>query len=161
MLGRETTWARSTNVFALAANGNYSTLDLLAPFKTDGGVQQGVTITRMHLNMSVTSTVAAADAFSWGVYRGETNDLGANVAGAPTPDTDPYVDWLFWRFETASSGAQPAYFVGAGNFIQWDVKAQRRLQELQMTLNLVVKRQTVAAATLNVVVTASTLLKLP
>jgi len=148
-------------VFALAANGNYSTLDLLAPFKTDGGVQQGVTVTRTHLNFSVTSQASAADAFTWGIIRGQNTDVGANVAGAPTPDLDPYEDWAMWRTETCADGiAQNHYFPGSSNVRDFDLRAQRRLPELQMTWNLVMKRLT-GSVTLNVTVTASILLKLP
>jgi hypothetical protein len=158
---RETTWARSVNVFALAANGNYSTLDLLAPFKTDGGNQQGVTVTRTHLNFTVTSAVASTDTFAWGLIKAQNTDVGANVAGAPTPDLDPYEDWLMWRTETAGNIGQPGYWIGNSTEKDFDIRAQRRLPELQMTYNLVIKRLTVAAATLNVVVSVSTLLKLP
>ena len=159
---RETTWARSVNVFALAANGNYSTLDLLAPFKTDGGVQQGVTVTRTHLTMAITTGTAAGDSFAWGLLRGQNTDIGANVVGAPTPDLDPYEDWLMWRTETAQQGgAGASFFPGSGNVWNWDIKSQRRLSELQMTYNLVIKRTAVAAATLGITATVSCLLKLP
>jgi hypothetical protein len=161
-VSRETTWARAVSTFALAANGNYATLDLLAPFKTSGGVQQGVTVTRTHLWLSVTSGSAPADTFTWGLVRGQNTDVGANVAGAPTPDLDPYEDWLLWRTETAcNTGSGADTYFPATNVWSFDVKAQRRLPELQMTYNLVVKRLTVTAATLNVVVTTSVLLKLP
>jgi hypothetical protein len=159
---RETTWARSVNVFALAANGNYSTLDLLGPFKTSGGVQQGVTVIRTHLAWSVTTAVAAADSFSWATGRGQVADQGANIAGAPVPDTNQYSDWNMWRFEVAASsaGAGPTYWRNA-NQTEFDIKSARRLPELQMSYNLVIKRQTVAAATLGITVIASVLLKLP
>jgi hypothetical protein len=147
------------NVFALAANGNYSTLDLLAPFKTSGGVQQGVTVTRTHLHVAVTTGVAASDSFSWGVLRAQNSDVGANVAGAPVPDLDPYEDWAMWRTEVADENS--AYFFAQSNNRDFDIKAQRRLPELQMTYNLVIKRQTVVAATLGITVIASILLKLP
>jgi hypothetical protein len=158
---RTTTWARSVNAFSLAANGNYATLDLLAPFKTSGGIQQGVTVTRTHVSLSVTSAVGNPDTFAWGIMRGQNTDVGANIAGAPTPDLDPYEDWAFWRTETAAVGPGAAYWEGSGNHREFDIKAQRRLPELQMTYNLVVKRLTVAAATLNAVYSVSILLKLP
>src|ERR1700722_13129854 len=109
---RPTTWARSVNVFALAANGNYSTLDLLGPFKTSGGVTQGVTVIRTHLAWSVTTAVAAGDSFSWATGRGQNSDIGANIAGAPVPDTQQYEDWNMWRFEVAcnSTGAGASYW---------------------------------------------------
>jgi len=160
---RETTWARSVNVFALAANGNYSTLDLLQPFKTSGGVQQGVTVTRMHMTWSVTSSVASTDSFAWGVLRGQNTDVGANIAGAPVPDLDPYEDWMMWRTETAcfNGGGGSFFWENSSNVREVDIKAQRRLPELQMTCNLVVKRLLSVAATQQITVSVSTLLKLP
>src|ERR1700722_7156596 len=163
---RETTWARSTNVYALAANGNYSTLDLLAPFKTSGGQQQGVTVTRTHLAWAVTNVVNSGDAFTWGLLKGQNTDVGAGVVGAPVPDLDPYEDLLMWQFLVAgasSSGAiTGAHFFPGGSNVQFmDIRAQRRLPNLQEALTLVIKRQTVTAATLNITVTASVLLKLP
>jgi hypothetical protein len=156
--GRRTTWARSVNLFTLAAAGNYSTLNLLAPFTTSGGNPQGVTIVRTHLHLVVSSGVAANDTFTWGLLKGQATDVGANIAGAPTPDLQPYEDWLMWRDEIADTNA--AYFPAQSNNHEFDIKAQRRLPELQMTYNMVVKRQaTVAALTVNAVI--STLIMLP
>jgi hypothetical protein len=158
---RTTTWARSTNSFSLAVAG-YATLDLLAPFKTSGGQQQGVTVVRTHLNFSVFSTATSRDIFTWGVMRGQNTDVGANIAGAPTPDLDPYEDWAMWRTEQASpTSATNAFFFPAGNNRDFDIKAQRRLPELQMTYNLVIKCLVATAAPLQLQVAASVLLKLP
>jgi hypothetical protein len=163
---RETTWARSTNVFSLAGAGSFQTVDLLAPFKAMGGVQQGVTVTRTHLNISVTNVINSGDTFSWGLIRGQNTDVGGVIAGAPVPDLDPYEDWLWWSFEQAASSSSGAvtgahFFPGGSNNQRIDVRAQRKLPDLQMTYNLVVKRQTVVAASLNLQITASVLLKLP
>jgi len=75
------------------------------------------------------------------------------------PDLDPYEDWAMWRTEVADENS--AYFFAQSNNRDFDIKAQRRLPELQMTYNLVIKRQTVTAATLGITVIASILLKLP
>ena len=158
--GRTTTWARSVNVFALGANGNYATLDLLAPFKTSGGIQQGATVTRIHLGIAVTSAVAASDSFAWGILRGQDSDIGANVAGAPVPSTHPYEDWMMWRTEVACAGVNTSYWRDA-NQVEWDLRSQRRLPELQMALNMVVIRNSVTAANLAITAVASILLKLP
>jgi hypothetical protein len=159
---RRTTWARTVLDYSLGADTNFATLDLLAAFKADGGVQQGVTVTRSHITLAVVSETAAGDVFSWGVLRGQNTDIGTNVAGAPTPSADPYDDWMIWRTETAADGlAQNHYWMGSSNVSEWDLKAQRRLEELQMTCNLVIQRISVAAASLHIQVAASVLLKLP
>jgi hypothetical protein len=121
-----------------------------------------VTVTRSHITLAVVSETAAGDVFSWGVLRGQNTDIGTNVAGAPTPSADPYDDWMIWRTETAADGlAQNHYWMGSSNVSEWDLKAQRRLEELQMTCNLVIQRISVAAASLHIQVAASVLLKLP
>jgi hypothetical protein len=157
---RSTTWARAVNVTAQGANGNYSTLDLLGPFKTSGGQQQGVTVTRIHLDFIVTSAVAASDSFSWGILKGQDADVGLNIAGAPTPVTHPYEDWMMWRTEVACAGVNTQYWE-LSNHLCMDIKSQRRLEELQETLNLVILRNSVAAASLATTVVTSVLLKLP
>jgi hypothetical protein len=159
---RSTTWARQTEPVSLTGATDYDTLDLLGAFKSDGGNQQGVTITRIHLSVSVLSDVSPSDTFAWGIVRGQSSDLGSNVAGAPIPAASPYADWMLWRTEYASylSPGNGAYFAGGGNHFEIDLKAQRRLEELDMTCNLVVQRID-TGADLDIVYTASVLLKLP
>jgi hypothetical protein len=160
---RKTEWARSINIFTNAANGNYQTFDLLAPFKAAGGNQQGVTVIRNHIVMSVTSSVSAGDNFAWGLIRGQAQDIGASIGGAPSPQTEDYADWAMWRTETAcfNGGGGSFFFDHGSNVKEFDVRSQRRLEELHMTFNLVVARITSVAASQNLTVTVSTLLKLP
>ena len=131
---------------------------MLSAFKADGGNQQGVTVTRIHLNLSVVSGVAAGDTFAWGLIRGQSSDVGLNIAGAPNPEADPYDDWLFWRTEIADSNGH--YWPGGSNNHTFDIKAQRRLEELQMNLNFVVQRIG-TGADLELAAVTSVLLKLP
>jgi hypothetical protein len=157
---RETTWARSVNLFAFAANGNYQTFDVLAPFKTAGGQQQGVTVTRTYIDISVTTAVAAGDTFSWALIKGQASDVGANIAGASTADQDFYEDYLMWRYETACDGLNNNSYWGPANNYSFDIRAQRRLPDLHQSLNLVARRITTGAA-LSITMTVSCLLKLP
>jgi len=131
---RRTTWARFSNTVTLTTTGSYANTDLLAAFKADGGVTQGVTIARTHISISVEDAPDAGDQFAWGLLRGQNTDAGANIAGAPNPLDDPYEDWAMWDTRAASvgPGGGAAYFPGNGNQWTYDIKSQRKIPELQM-----------------------------
>lgn len=159
---RVTTWATFDQAITIAT-GNYQTLNLLSDFTADGGSTQGVTVLRTHLKLVVTSGVAAADSMHFGIIRGQNTDVGANVAGAPTPNADHYEDWAFWQHYTAGNvvGAGPSYsHMGSTNVLLLDLRAKRKIPELQMSYNAVIEATTVAA-TLLVTMSARTLLALP
>jgi hypothetical protein len=73
-----------------------------------------------------------------GIIRGQNTDQGANIAGAPVPDLDPYEDWAYWawHFTDQNGNWNPR---GTANTYELDLKAKRRLPELQMAYNLVIK----------------------
>jgi len=163
--GRRTTWATVSATVSLAAADDYSTIDLLAGFKADGGAQQAVTVVRTHLRDTITSTVGSGDNFSLGLIRGQSTDVGNNIVGAPVADVDPYEDWLLWQWLFASNagdGGPTSYSAsGATNNLVYDLKAQRRLEELQMTYNLVIKQLASAAFPAVHEITGRVLLMLP
>jgi hypothetical protein len=159
-LRRRTTWARFQFVLVEAAPGDFQTVDLLSQFKADGGVTQGVTIGRTHVDLAVSSvgTNDPGDQFAWGIMRGQITDVGINVAGAPAPSTHPYEDWAWW--DQLSCDTDAHYFPGGGNVYRLDLKSMRKLPELQMGYNLVMENIS-AAANFAVSVTGSVLLLLP
>jgi hypothetical protein len=146
----------------LPANGNYVTYDLLADFKGVGGVQQGSTVVRNHIKLSVTSVPTAGDEFLWGILVGQNTDIGANIAGAPDPFHDHYEDWMFWEncVATTPGGAGACFFCPQTNVKDWDIKSKRKLDGIQESLNLVIYRVS-GSVTLTVNVANSTLLMLP
>jgi hypothetical protein len=156
-----------TQTFSLAAANDYFTIDLLANFRADGGTQQAATIVRTHLLDSVTSVVDAGDNFAMGLIRGQRTDEGANIAGAPVPDLDPYEDWLLWQWRFAShartgvDGTGVYSEHGATNTLVVDSKAQRKLEELNMSYNLVIKQLAAGAFPAVHQVTGRVLLLLP
>jgi hypothetical protein len=158
--GRRTTWARFQFPLQLAAAGDYSTVDLLSQFVADGGVTQGVTIGRTHLNLAVNGPNAndESDQFAWGIIRGQGSDVGTNIAGAPAPSTHNYADWMFWDILTCDSDHH--YFPGGGNVFRLDLKSQRKIPELDMSMNLVAENLS-GAVNLTITVTGSVLLLLP
>ena len=144
---RRTTWAAFQEHVTLAAPTDYFTFDLLANFKADGGVTQGVTIARTHFTVAVSTQPDPGDTFTFGLIRGQGVDVGLNIAGAPVPSVDPYDDWLLWQYRGASiNGAgHGEYFPGGSNQQNFDLKAMRRLEELQMTYNMVVQNVTASS----------------
>ena len=157
--GRRTTWARFTSTISTAAAGTYTTNDLLSNFKLDGGNQQGVTVARIHLRLSVASTVTKNDAVAWGIIRGQNTDVGVNIAGAPQPIADPYEDWLMWEQPQADAGA--FFWPGGGNVYHYDIRAKRKLMQLQESLNLVWMVQNAGVFPQTMQMSGSVLLMLP
>jgi len=157
---RVTTWATVTQTLSITAANQYQTFDLLANFKADGGTQQGVTITRTHLRTTLQSATNATTDFTYGLIRGQNTDVGTNIAGAPVPDADPYEDWLLWRWLfTDQNGNFNAS--GSSNTDEIDIKAMRKLPELQMTYNYVLKVLAAPAYPMVFQVTGRVLLTLP
>jgi len=158
--GRRTTWARCQFPLLEAAAGDYQTVDLLSQFKADGGTSQGVTVGRTRLNFAVNGPNAndESDQFAVGIIRGQVQDVGANIAGAPTPISNNYADWMYWDILTCDSDHH--YYPGGGNVFRLDLKAMRKLPELDMSMNLVVENVS-AAADFTLTVTGSVLLLLP
>jgi hypothetical protein len=157
---RRTTWARQVGTLSNASAATYVTSDLLAAFKTAGGTTFGCTVARIHLRLSYETTVAAGDNFALGVIKGQDTDVGATIAGAPQPLTHPYEDWLYWSNFVASSPGN-FYFPGGANTIDIDIKAKRRLEDLDEFLNIVAVSPVAASFPAQIVFSASTLLMLP
>jgi hypothetical protein len=134
---RKTTWAHVLETVSIAAANGYSTIDLLQQAKADGLAQQAVTITRTHLRITWQSPApAAGNNWYYGLVRGQSQDVGANVVGAPTPVNEPYADWLLWDYLYADNNG--LFFPHHANQHVIDLKAQRRLEELQMNYNMVI-----------------------
>jgi len=94
-----------------------------------------------HYRMTQTSAGTAADRFYLGIVRGQNEDVGADIAGAPRPLNDFYEDWAFWSCYTSAtlSGAGPTWGVYANNVLDLDLRSRRKLPELQMTWNYVIQ----------------------
>jgi len=161
---RRTTWARFSETFNFAAAGDWSTIDLLAEWKLDGGAQQAVTVARTHFYVSVITRSDPQDTFQLGLIRGQSTDVGNNIVGAPRPSVQPYEDWLLWEDRVAAidpvNGTNGSFYPGNSNFGEYDLKAMRKFEELGMTYNLVLESVSLAA-TSTIVVTGSVLLMLP
>jgi len=160
---RRTTWARQVGTLSNASAATYDTVDLLSAFKTAGGTTFGCTVARIHLRFSVITVVAPSDNWTVGVIKGQDTDVGATIAGAPQPITHPYEDWLYWSafFACDQPGAGSAFFDGGNNVYTVDIKAKRKLEDLDENLNLVSATSLSGAFPQQVDYSASVLLMLP
>jgi len=157
---RRTSWVTVDQTVSIAAANGYQTIDLLASFKADGGTQQAVTIGRTHLRIVPTAGLGAiGNSFYVGLIRGQNTDVGVNVAGAPNPATALYADWLLWEHLVAD--IQANLNEHRGNQFSYDLKAMRRLEELQMNYNLVLEVPASNAFPVTFNVTGRILLLLP
>jgi hypothetical protein len=123
--------------FSIAAANGYQTNDLLTTFKADGGTQQAVTIARTHLRVCPVTNPALGNNFYMGLIRGQNTDVGVNTAGAPNPATALYADWLLWEHVFVDTQAQ--FTAAGGAQLELDLRAMRRLEELQMNYNMVIE----------------------
>jgi hypothetical protein len=123
---------------SIAAANGYQTFDMLQNFKADGGTQQAATVARTHVRVSPAGTdTGGASNFYFGLLRGQVADVGVNIAGAPKPSANMYDDWMIWdHLFSDFSGAFNQY---GGFQLEYDLKAMRRLEELQMNYNGVIE----------------------
>jgi len=138
---RRTTWARNSGTATFAAAG-YHTFDLLSAYTALGGPVAGITVARTRLLVSVATNPAAGDSLGIGVLRGQNTDVGLSIAGAPNVITDTFEDWAFWSVYFGGAAAQTgvSYFEhGTGAMIEIDVRAKRKMPELQQSWNLVIQ----------------------
>ena len=138
------------------ANGAHDNLDILADFRAAGASLLGVTIMRTHVRLDVVAPTAA-DLFVWGLSVGGLNDIGT-AAGAIDAGADTHLDWMMWTREIAA----PTYSeAGNSNRLLYDIKAKRKMQELDQRYLLSIGGVIVGTSPLNVFVTIRTLLALP
>jgi hypothetical protein len=161
---RRTDWARQSGAITVEA-GDLTYINLLDDYVSDGGNLAGVTVARTHLRLSVTSDVTAGDTFYWGMIAGPTSYVGTNLTGVPGPEEDPYADWAMWENPTASldvlTGTGYGRYFGPANNRMVDLRAKRKLSQLQTSWLICVLGGTIAATTLVVNYSHSTLLMLP
>jgi hypothetical protein len=136
---RKTTWATHQSREVFAAANDLHTINLLDQYQAAGGSLAGITAGRTLLRVSVTTLPANGDVFDLGVIRGQDSDVGTNIVGAPSPSAKLYEDWAWLvRYTASASGGGPLYFDHGANNEQLDIRARRRLPELQMSWNLAI-----------------------
>lgn len=173
---RKLVWARFTagQNFAVpaAAGGNFGTpqpFDVLSNFKTVLGASPvGVTIARIRgiIACPTSTTTGAIPAMRFTMHVGDPRDVSAPIANdnsfANEAAYDDYM--LFEPMLTYQSSAGPAGSVVASSDVGGrliDVKAMRRLQELDQTLIFKVSGNSSVATTVTYWADLSVLLMLP
>jgi hypothetical protein len=157
---RRTAWARTNAALNIAAVNQETTIDLLATWRAAGGTQQAVTIGRTHLRVSPLGGVpVVGNALFIALMRGQSNDVGANIAGAPNPSVDLNEDYLLW--DLVQCDPTGALVPGGSAQLQYDIKSMRKLNQLEQSYNLVCSSTGWTAFPLNLRVSASVLLLLP
>jgi len=160
---RRTTWATFDDSVSVATGGtHYQTNNMLTNYAGAGGSIAGITILRTHLVIAQTSAAAAADRFYFGVIRGQNEDVGADIAGAPRPAADFYEDWAYWHnFTSSANGASASWTPYLNNVLFLDLKSRRKLPELQMTWNYVLQVAVAATSPLTARISGRVLIGLP
>lgn len=144
---RRTTWATHQSSEAFAAANDLHTINLLDQYLTAGGSLAGITIARTILHLAYTTSTGpnAGDRLNVGLIRGQNTDVGTNIVGAPSPSANLYEDWAWLeQYDASQSAGGPLYGKWGSNVISLDVKAGRKLPELQMTWNLALKSSVIA-----------------
>lgn len=157
---RQNIWVRS--VAGVTAQWSATGVDLIAPTFLDPGARVGATVTRVRgvLFANVTDAAPEIGAYiSVGLVVSEVDpNFATQPAIHPIQDANS-VDWLYWE---VIPWAQEAAIVHTGGSItfskEFDVKAMRRINAPNQTLNLYIANS--AGTWMSVNVAASTLLKL-
>lgn len=160
---RRTTWATLfTQGFSLTAANQFLTIDLLSEYAGVAGAElAGISILRTIWLLTVLGTPAAGDQFTYGIIRGQSSDVGANIAGAPVP-SDHYQDWAYLSQETAGGTSSTTFsHTGASNVLPYDLKVGRKLPELHMRWNFVIVAGPHATFPATFNLSARTLIALP
>ena len=151
---RELVWATTDQTVNIPA-GQISDLNLLAALSVAGSSLLGVTVIRTHVHIAIQTGLAAGVGWRFGLIIGRNTDVGVNVAGQQDP-SNPELDWMYLdRVYGTFSGAT----ADAQRLFEVDLRAKRRMQELNQAY-LLCQTNTTAAA-VNVAVWARTLLALP
>ena len=147
-----TTWADSLQGASLAT-GHNSNGDLLAGLEVAGSTTVGLTVLRTHLMLQVNGFSAQSDYMLVGLAIVPIEDIGTVVDWA----SRPYMDWMlrYAVYPTYSGGT-----LDTGRIVEFDIRAKRRLREMQQTYAICTKAVT-ASATISYNSLCRTLVRLP
>lgn len=160
---RRTVWARERAVASFTSGAPFNALavDLLAGFQARYGADPlGCTLYRVRGIIACTSTSGTGIPLTVAMRVGQDRDASLTDT-EQNPDTNgQYLDWLMYEPFIAGTAAA----AGQGTEVEArmiDVKARRKLQELDQTLILNAGSFSATVSTLNVFYNLSMLLALP
>lgn len=163
---RKLIWARSLSLDSTATPAAGVAHDLLAQFRTDGGSSLGATVTRVRIDFTLVWTLAAATdiPFNSLAVGAIVDQLQLDQTEVPRPGDEEHADWMFWK----RFSAVPEYSALTGTagvtvtaHHAWDIRSQRKVEELGQTLWFVVDPTYTGSNVLSCRANASVLLKLP
>ena len=129
---RKLVWATKDIFLSPTAAGQTANLDMLSDLRVAGASILGATVMRTHLQLSAFGTVTAGNNFYFGLRVGNNNEVQAFTADTTLmadPANQPELDWMWWEHAQAA----PVYDQGGTNILIRDIKAKRKVQELDQT----------------------------
>lgn len=129
---RKRVWARSSTTFDMGA-GTITFFEPLASFETDYGADiLGSTVARIRLTGRVTRTAGVG--FGELVMGVKTSDRVSDPVVADGPSENTHADWMWWKtyFPNLDGSESEIY-------IEDDVRAMRKLEELGQTLRVILQ----------------------
>ncbi len=160
---RKLVWARTFTTLTVTANNSVTNIDLLQAYKAVVGASSaGITIMRTRLDVYPTSTITNNDGFFIGLKVDDLDQVVASSASALaiSPNGNPDSDWMF----NSWFNALPTYnWQAANNGIHIDLRAKRRMEEVQQAYLLSIQPVGVAAGGLPLTLTvhSNVLIALP
>jgi len=140
---RKLVWDTEQGTFGSLAVGGHAGIDMGASLATNASIL-GSTVVRTLVTIALPGYASGSDSYTYGVLKGRTGDAGSASTQAPDPFTNPELDWAWIgkAFATFSGATQDTQRV-----IQFDVRAKRKLQELNEIWLLMVTNNTAAIVT--------------
>lgn len=139
---RKSVWARSSTSQTLGAGASFA-VNLLQGFETDYGANLiGCTVVRIRGQVlaAVTTASAAVDELRMGIRVATATEVSAALAG---PVDEAHADWMAWEpFLASGVGTDNGSWAAVREI---DVKAMRRLDEIDMQLTAYVESFSPAA----------------
>jgi len=130
-------------------------MDLLADFQASGASTLGVTVMRTHLRVQL-PYVNVSDQWSIGLIVARAQDIGIGTANGPDPGVNPDLNWAYndriWAISNGSA-------IDVAREITIDIRAKRKVQELNERFVFAIRNATAASAQCRVF--ARTLVALP
>jgi len=148
---RQLVWATTNVTVAAVAANTVTGIDLTANLRTTGASVLGATIIRTHLRLGLIYATNA-DQYVTGLIICRDADVVPGI----DPFNNPGDDWMLWAVDppTASGAAIDVF-----RTVEYDIRAKRRMQELEQRYAIFVGNRTSAAH--NIAVSARVLVAMP
>lgn len=147
----------------MTANNQWFNVDLLQEYKgATGASSVGITIIRTHIWVNPRSP-AIGDTFWLGMHVDDLDQVTGPTTNAlvSNPHDNPYVDWMFARKFVCDSNLNTGFGPSAWNGINLDLRAKRRMEEVQEAFIACLYQDTVGTVAKSYDLFARVLIALP